>query len=51
MSTKIEFHKAVHGFCKGKGMNTAIMEAKLQMQLAMRSINMFHGIPRLKESI
>ena len=34
---EIKFHDAVHGFCRGRGTGTAIIEAKLRMQLAQRT--------------
>jgi hypothetical protein len=33
----IKWHDSIHGFRKGRGTSTAIMEAKLRMQLAQRS--------------
>ena len=33
----IQWHDSVHGFRKGRGTTTAIIEAKLQMELAQRS--------------
>lgn len=37
MADAITFHQAVHGFCRGRGTGTAIIEAKLRMQLAQRT--------------
>jgi exonuclease III len=37
MAAKIDFHHAVHGFRSLRGTGTAIIEAKLRMQLAQRS--------------
>jgi hypothetical protein len=37
LASKIVFHDAVHGFRKGRGTGTAIIEIKLRMQLAKRS--------------
>jgi exonuclease III len=37
LTEEIKFHDAVHGFCRGRGTNTAIIEAKLRMQLAQRT--------------
>jgi hypothetical protein len=34
IANKIQFHESIHGFCRNRGTNTAIMEAKLRMQLA-----------------
>jgi hypothetical protein len=35
IQAKIEFHKAIHGFWCKRGTGTCILEAKLQMQLAL----------------
>jgi hypothetical protein len=32
LSEKVQFHDAINGFCKGRGMGTATTEIKLQMQ-------------------
>ena len=37
LAAKITFHDTVHGFCQGRGTGTAIIEAKLRMQLAQRT--------------
>jgi hypothetical protein len=38
LTAQIAFHDAgVHGFCVGRGTNTAIIELKLRMQLAQRT--------------
>ena len=37
LADKIVFHQAVHGFCRSRGTGTAIIEAKLRMQLAQRT--------------
>ena len=37
LAAKITFHDAVHGFCRGRGTGTAVIEAKLRMQLAQRT--------------
>ena len=37
LTDEIKFHDAVHGFCRGRGTGTAIIEAKLRMQLAQRT--------------
>jgi exonuclease III len=37
LTGSIRFHDAVHGFRTGRGTGTAIIEAKLKMQLALRS--------------
>jgi Reverse transcriptase (RNA-dependent DNA polymerase) len=39
ISQKIHYHDAIHGFRKGHGTSTAIIEAKLRMQLAKRTTN------------
>jgi Reverse transcriptase (RNA-dependent DNA polymerase) len=39
MSQEIQYHQAVHGFRQGYGTGTAIMEAKLRMQLVKRTTN------------
>lgn len=39
LAEKIVFHDAVHGFRRGRGTGTAIIEAKLRMQLAQRQTN------------
>jgi hypothetical protein len=37
IANKIQFHESVHGFCCHQGTNTAILEAKLRVQLAKRT--------------
>jgi hypothetical protein len=37
LADKIKFHRAIHGFCRGRGTGTATIMAKLRMQLAMRT--------------
>jgi hypothetical protein len=44
LTNNIEFHRAAHGFCHGKGTGTGIMEAKLRMKLAMRTINLLYMV-------
>lgn len=44
LAEKIAFHRAVHGFCRGRGTGTATILAKLRMQLAMRSTNPLYWV-------
>jgi Reverse transcriptase (RNA-dependent DNA polymerase) len=39
ISGEIQYHQAVHGFRKGRGTGTAIIEAKLRMQMAKQTTN------------
>jgi Reverse transcriptase (RNA-dependent DNA polymerase) len=51
MTDAIEFHQDVHGFRRHRGTATAIMEAKLRMQLAQRTKkNLFFGFLDLKKA-
>ena len=37
LSLSICFHDGIHGFCRGRGTSTAVLETKLLMQLAVRT--------------
>ena len=44
LASSIKFHDAIHGFRPGRGTGTAIIEAKLLIQLAQRSTKPLHMI-------
>jgi hypothetical protein len=44
LERSIQFHDAIHGFRAGRGTGTAIIEAKLLIQLAQRSTKPLHMV-------
>ncbi len=44
LASTVKFHDAVHGFRAGRGTGTAIIEAKLRMQLAQRSTKPYYMV-------
>jgi hypothetical protein len=44
LTNTVKFHDAVHGFRVGRGTGTAIIEAKLRMQLAQRSTKPYYMV-------
>ena len=44
ISSSIQFHDALHGFCAGKGTRTATLEAKLPQKLILMRETVLHSI-------